>query len=65
MVTCNITIHSPSLSITESVLGFNDQPVQLVSADKASELEAQFVAQYNFLKYKGVTDWQATVTVSS
>jgi hypothetical protein len=65
MVTCSATIHSPSLNITESVVGFDNQPLRVESADKTSELESHYVAHYNFLKYKGATDWQATVTVSS
>lgn len=64
MTEYQLIIHSPTLNITEELKGPDDAPIVLEGASEPTIL-AHLVAQYNFIKYKGVSDWQGNVTVKS
>jgi hypothetical protein len=61
MSTYKLSIHSPSLNITEDVSVHGNDTIVLETSDQATTASVHLAAQYNFLKYKGVSDWQANV----
>lgn len=61
MSTYKLFITSPSLNITEEVQAHGNAPIVLESDGQETTVVAHLAAQYNFLKYKGVSDWQGNV----